>query len=298
MIEIIRGAKGYQFIVVSINNIDECLSYISDDSSMRSLYLSRKNYSEDLIEAITTHPDRIKIRYLHLMCHIENIQLFESFEWLEKINFGEENTEFNFSKMRNLKEIGGVWSKYWTNLENCSLLHTFGCSKFSKPIQSLPNLAKLKNIMLIQPGFSSLDGLEIASCLVDLRLTMARKLENIDALVHCAQTLTKLEIDGCKKIGSYDAIEKLVNLSYLIISNSSDLKSISFIEKMPKLVTLSIFETKLLDNDLSHCVSHPSLIDFRSGNKRTYIPPVPEVEAKLASKESKRSQVGLVNPAL
>jgi hypothetical protein len=68
------------------------------------------------------------------MCHIENIQLFESFEWLEKINFGVENTKFNFSKMRNLKEIGGVWSKFWTDLENCSLLDTFD-------VQNFPNLS-------------------------------------------------------------------------------------------------------------------------------------------------------------
>jgi hypothetical protein len=286
MIEIIKGANGYQFVVASIENIDECLSYISDDSSMRSLYLSRKNYSEDLIEVITTHPDRIKIRYLHLMCHIENIQLFESFEWLEKINFGEENTKFNFGRMSNLKSIGGVWSKYWIGLDRCPLLESFHLSKFAKSISSIPNLTKIKRIVLIQPRLTSLDGIETARNLVELELTMAKKLERIDALIFCSSNLVRLTIDGCRKIESYDTIEKLVNLSYLIIARSADLKSISFIEKMPKLVTLSIFETKLLDNDLTYCVSHPALIDFRSENKRTYIPTLQEIEVKLTAKAS------------
>ena len=115
---------------------------------------------------------------------------------------------------------------------------------------------------------------------------MAKKLERIDTLIFCSSNLVRLTIDGCRKIESYDAIEKLVNLSYLIIARSADLKSISFIEKMPKLVTLSIYETKLLDNDLTYGISHPALIDFRSENKRTCVPTVQEVEAKLTSKAS------------
>ncbi|WMW80828.1 hypothetical protein RF679_00770 [Undibacterium cyanobacteriorum] len=284
MIKIIDGLNGYQFIDVSMENIDESISYICADSSMRSLYLSSKNQNEGLIERICVHPDRTKIRHLHIMCEIENVRLFESFDWLEEINFGVENTRFNFSKMKNLKMLGGIWSKFWKGLEHCLLLESFHVSRFSNLVASIPNLAKLKRIVLIQPNLSSLNGIESAKRLVDLELTMAKKLENIDALNSCAPTLLKLKLDGCRKIRSYDAIEKLVNLSYLILSGSADLVSISFIEKMPKLVTLSIYETKLLDNNLTYCISHPSLIDFRSENKRTYIPTVQEVEAKLISK--------------
>lgn len=290
-ISIIKGLNGLQKIEVDLETIDACMTYIAQDPSSRSLYLSRRNTDENLVERLSQHEKITRVRRLSIMSSTQNIQLFESLDCIEEINFGEPNIKFDFSKLKNLKSIGGVWSKLWTSLDSCSALQSVQVSKFPGPIQSIPNLSKLTRLSLIQPSLSTLTGLAHAACLVELDISIARKLESIDSLISCKQTLTKLKLDSCRKITSYDVLEKLINLTTLHITASASLESISFIQKLPKLVSLSIYETNLIDNNLNTCISHPQLVDFRSENKRSYFPSLNDIETFLKGKNIEVSSV-------
>lgn len=268
---------------VEPDTVDESIRYILRSPEMRSLYLSQKNISAELVEKICQHPDRFGIRHLNIMASAKNIHLLAGFSWLEKVNIGESDVDFDFSGFNKLWCVGGVWSPSWKGLEQCQALRVFRASKFRGDFASIPNLKNLNEVSLIQPSITKLDGLDSARHLSVLELLLANKLESIDALGSCAESLVRLEIDGCKKIKSYASLAELLNLRELFVVSSADLPTISFIEKMPALTTLSVFETKILDHDLSYCLLHPTLKDFRSENKRSYIPSVPDVERKLAA---------------
>ena len=85
----------------------------------------------------------------------------------------------------------------------------------------------------------------------ELTIFRASRLENISALSNIKQTLTKLELDQCKRISSYDSLSKTINLRTLIIGNSAPIRSLSFVTSLQNLEFISFVGTNVVDGDLS-----------------------------------------------
>lgn len=277
MLNIIRGANGWQFIAITGSDLDEAFDFYADNPKKTSLFLDSMKCRSDVIERIYVHKKAHIIRSIHLLNEWADISLLEKFIWLEKISLGFEKSSFNFSKLTNLLSVGGVWSKKWTGLENCTNLKEFSASNFQGSISNIPQLGQLSEIILFKPNFVSLDGIELAKEISVLEISNAKNLCDISQVSKCDMTLKKLMFDACRKIVFLDELDNIINLEEIILSDCGKIKSISFIKNMKNLRILSVFGTRVIDNDLSPCVDHPNLREFRCDSFNGYTPSIKKV---------------------
>ena len=283
---IIKRLNQAEAIDVSLETLDEAVAYIAERPEKRTLFLSDGNYSKELVSAIKAHPDRKCILDMDVMSEAYDGAGFEEFYWLTGLGFGYPKSKFDFSKMQSLSSFGGVWSAKWIGVEQCKSLKRTQLSSCGWDMDNFPCLEQFESIALIQPKLKSLSGINRASSLKFLELCRAKNLEDISAISACHSTLIELDVSSCKKIASYQAVHQLTGLERLLIAESAPIDSIGFIQSMPNLKTLSVFETTVLDNDLSPCLHLPQLIDFRSERKRAYHPSVDAIKELVAKRKA------------
>ena len=281
MPHIIKGANGWEFVVVTDAGLNDDFKYVIHRGEKTALHILFNKCSKEIIGRICEHEKSHLLQAINLMDEGGEINKLERLTSLRAINFGYASHEFDFSALVNLEAIGGVWSRKWRGLDKCMYLTKYRVSKYKDVISNIPQLAKQEEISLIQPTISSLDGMEVAAKLSSLEITMANKLQDISAISGCAKTISKLVIDCCKKITSYDGINSLQNLIHLAITDGADINSISFIEHMNKLEFLSVAGTRILDNDLSYCIRNKSLRKFGCDNEKSYLPSREIIKAEM-----------------
>jgi len=115
------------------------------------------------------------------------------------------------------------------------------------------SLINLESLDCTQTNLTSLGFLRDLPKLTTFEISYAPKLLDIDGLTYCKKTLTKLEIDHCKRIDNYEVLYSLPNLERLLISDSKEIPSIDFVSKMPKLQDFSFVGTAVTSGDLSLC---------------------------------------------
>ncbi len=281
---VIKGADGVELIEVRIDNVDECLSFVSQESSSRVLLLSERCTSETLVDALIAHRDISCVERLSLMAPARNIKVFERCYWLTSINLGFEGSIFDFSLLSRLKKLGGVWSGDWTGLSNCDALCNVHVSKFHGGLKDLPSVRNLERVTLIQPTLTNLNGAEAAIRLEFLELSLAKGLIDISGLRGVGASLVELVIDGCKRISSYKDLGSLRQLRSLKITDSAEIESLMFLKDTTAIRSLNIAGSPLRDKDLSYCLTCESLREFRCEDRRGYSYKVRDVISAIRSR--------------
>ena len=83
-----------------------------------------------------------------------------------------------------------------------------------------------------------------------------KRLEDISALEHIAESVEALCISGCPKVKDFSVLEKLVNLRHLELTGRNEISSLSFLNQMPQIQTF-LFSMNVLDGDLTPCMKIP-----------------------------------------
>ena len=112
--------------------------------------------------------------------------------------------------------------------------------------------SSLDTLSLLLCKVRSLDGIQASNALQVVKLANCYQLENIDRLYDSRDTLKGLMIDSCKRIKDYSVLAELKNLTRLSIFGSGHIPTLSFIEQLPNLKTLTL-DVDVDDGDLSYC---------------------------------------------
>jgi len=170
----------------------------------------------------------------------------------------------------NLITLNCSLTKRLTGLENCKKLRNLTVSDYkskSNDLTAFPVLEKLQSLNLIITSITSLQGIERFSDLKKLEIFRASKLERISSLLTLSESLESLEIEQCKKIMDYEILGRMQSLRKIILSNSGEIKSLSFVQQLPLLDFISFWGTNVLDGNLNYC-KKINFVGF--DNKRHY----------------------------
>ena len=254
--KILIGVDGSRQFMIDSKRLEECESYIRERhltfigiNSFLGYEARDLGFLEglsDFIEGLTipeNHFDTTVINELH---------------HLKYLGFADNRTSYvDLSNFPNLSTLACEMSPRLLGLESCEQLKQLTLSSFRPKIRNLselPKLGSLKEINVFDTNIVSLDGIQKFSNLASVSIFKANQLENIDELGDLSNTISKVEIDKCKKISSYAILGHLQHLKRLIVLNSADIPSLDFVRHLPVLKFLSFVGTKIQDGDLSPCV--------------------------------------------
>lgn len=116
--------------------------------------------------------------------------------------------------------------------------------------EELRALRMLKSLGLTRITYEDLNGLDSFPELVELEISYATKLRNIDAIAGLTK-LSQVSFDVCKKIVDFSPLGSCSRLESLTINNCQTIASIAFLEKLKKLKSLIILGTRIGDADKS-----------------------------------------------
>ncbi len=141
--------------------------------------------------------------------------------------------------IRNLKALTGLKSLLLSGLREPDLREVVGSEQ-------------LDTLSLLLGKLESLDGLEHSKALKVLSLADCYPLRDISALSAVGPSLQGLMIDNCKNIEDFSVLGELRELRRLSLVGTGRIPSLSFLEKLPKLETLTL-TMNVEDGNLQLC---------------------------------------------
>lgn len=254
--KILVGTDGSKQFMIDSNRIDECIAFIrKNDLTYIGInsFIGFKSLSLDFLLDLADFVEGISIPEDHF-----DISVLNNLHKLVFLGFADDRkSDIDLSNFPHLSKLACEYTSRLHSLEACEELRDLSLTNF-KPekanLSQLPVLTSLQSLSLFVTNIDSLTGIEKFRHLESCSIYKASKLENITALSNVRLTLKSLELENCKKIKSYDALNELVELERLIISKSSPLRSVKFVKSLDRLDFFSFVGTNVEDGDLSPCV--------------------------------------------
>lgn len=216
---------------------------------------------------------------LSLENHLEGILLDGKIEYsylnkFKKLRFLsiQDNTKdtVDLNNFKQLETLCANITKRLVGLETCQNLKVLFVNSFkprTNDLITLPRIDTLEYLGLFQSTITDLNGIDNFKNLNRIQLYGLSKLTSIKELKKLSKSLLEIEIDKCKKITDYEILGDLTKLGKLIISESGQMESLTFIERLNNLKFISFWGTNVLDGNLDYCKK----IDFVGfDNKRHY----------------------------
>lgn len=286
---LLDGRNGVRFVQPTGVAYQPCIDFILTNPDEKLILWLRSIPGDDAINALLRCRGVEHLKRIHVQTRgLNAIERLSALSALQTFSV-DSAVAVDFSGMKHLTAVGGVWSETWTGLDQCAGLRDIHVSAFNRrSLEGLPNRRGLESLTLIKTTLRSLGGIESSTGLRDLSISYAPSLRDISALGKL-NSLRSLELESCKKVESHDALGVLQELEYLKFVRCGCIASISFIQGLKALIGLRLIETKLADRDLTHCITHPTLRHLVSTPARGLLPAVHEVELALSVRHGKNS---------
>ena len=65
--------------------------------------------------------------------------------------------------------------------------------------------------------------------------------------------LEEIQIEKCKKIGDFEVLGKVKSLKKIILSESGEIKTLSFVKELNRIEFISFWGTNVLDGNINYC---------------------------------------------
>jgi len=186
-----------------------------------------------------------------------DIKPLEYCEHLKLLVIGRNKQSISLARLHNIKDLSLDWHKniilpsstVASSIERLSLQ-----GYTSDNLLNLPKYSNLEKLILIQSSISTIKGIDVYVKLSELELSYCLKLQDI-AHVTDLPNLTKVDIEGCKKIINISVLSNAQSIKLLRLTNCGNLTDIEFIRKMKSLENFSFVKTNIVNGDLSPCLS-------------------------------------------
>lgn len=278
-VRVTKARDGY-FIAPGGADYQACVDYIVHRPGEQFTLEVKALPGVDAVRQIAGCTGVEQVKRIHVWPHeLENVQRLSRLTWLHQISFTGA-VAFNFTGMRRLERIGGVWSRAWRGLESITTLRHLRLSAYhARDLTELP-LRYIRDLTLIQPTISTLQGIEVAQDLESLKLAHASRLKDIGS-IESLQRLREVALKSSRGVIDLSPLGCVESLQSLSIEGCKMLLSLAFIGRLPKLEYLAVFDTLLADKSLSACTRHTTLRHFEANGLRGARPTIQEVKSWL-----------------
>ncbi|HEY9134142.1 MAG TPA: hypothetical protein VIM98_20520 [Dyella sp.] len=278
-VRVTKARDGY-FVAAAGANYQACVDYIVQRPGEQFTLEVKALPGVDAVKQIVDCVGVDQVKRIHVWPHeLANVQRLSKLTWLHQISFTGA-VAFNFTGMRRLERIGGVWSRAWQGLESVATLRSLRLSAYyAKDLAELP-LRYIRDLTLIQPTISTLQGIETAKDLESLRLAHASRLKDIGS-IESLRRLREVEFKNARGVIDLSPLGCVESLQSLTIEGCKMLLSLAFIGRLPNLEYLTVLDTLLADKSLSACTRHATLRHFEANGLRGARPTIQEVKSWL-----------------
>jgi len=251
-------------------------------SGIKGVVLSTINgYVPDNIDFLYDLPD---LEGVHMQEQVTDISPLYSLKKLKYLLL-ETKSEIDLARFPEMVHLRiGEWRTNIHNISQCKKLCWLYVYKFSPPKGGFELLYpgdSLRSLAITRSTLSSLSGIERFTSLRSLELNYFSKLSDISQIISLNDSLDILTFESCKKI-NINILSKMDKLRALIVKKGGDVQSIKFIESMSALEGVCIFDTNILDGDISPFINNKNLQDVSFTDKKHYSLKEKDIEKALA----------------
>ncbi|EJV59047.1 hypothetical protein [Bacillus cereus] len=240
-------------VLVSQESLSECIEYINK-FNVESLQISDMYYE---LEEISFLEECKNIKYLSLnSSYLKDVSSIYKLENLRSLSVNDSNYTLELNRLTTLEELYMYCDKKvtgWQELVNLKSLYLWKYNPQNKDLKGLDRLRNLEILSITQSKITSLRGIKSLEKLKTVKLNYLRTLINIDDLKYTNNDLCYLEIEACKKIEDFNAIEYLTSLETLNLFNCGQIRTIKFIQMLNNLKQFSFGGSNVIDGDISFC---------------------------------------------
>lgn len=252
---LMEGQGDYVSLCINSKRIEDCIKYLK---TYNLKYISINPYIDyyaDNIDFLVEVEDFLE--GLTILSQKFNYSIINNLHKLKKLGFADNKVDtIDLSNFRNLESLACEYSPRLIGIETCKNLKDLvltGYKPKNKDLTDLPELDELTELYLFQTNIVSLNGIEKYKKLKKIQIFSATKLESISALKYLSNGLVEIEIENCKRIKDYEVLGNLKLMKRLLILDSGEIKSLSFVKNLHNLSFLSFGSTNILDGNLSYC---------------------------------------------
>ena len=148
---------------------------------------------------------------------------------------------------KNITSIGYKWSKK-NDISQCSNLQSIdvhNCSDLASFFQQIGNLQFLKKLSFFKLSAPSISIGRLNTNIEELNLSYCSKLKTLDNIGKNLPKVTKMTIENCKHLCSYEALSEFKNLQNLNIFDSSPISDLLFLANLKNLTHIKIGKTQI-----------------------------------------------------
>jgi hypothetical protein len=225
-----NGSWG-EFLVVESKKINDAVDYINENE-IKNIWISNvhgyklKNLS--FLKKITSPLEGLIV--IDSNIELDGVNELTSLRMLSLSD--EMGYKLDLSKFRYLKRCSLLWNKEIFNLSTLLNIEDLNIRKGTATVftsDTFSGFKKLKELVLIECKMKDLAFLSNANQLEQLEVFYSPSLMDINAVRNC-RNLEKLVFDHCKNIkGNYSVLSDLGKLSFLNITDSKEIETLSFI---------------------------------------------------------------------
>lgn len=184
---------------------------------------------------------------------------------------GKYRQKIDFSKLINLRELHIHWepkySKEILKLRHLRSLTLYGYN--GEDLREFNQLESLEKLELVRGNVVDFSGIENIKSLKHLELSYMSKLKSIDGLEKL-NNLTRLVIESCNNIEFPEFIEGLDAVKEISVCRLKTFKSLDIFKKIKTLECLDVLEMKVEDGNIEILKDFNSLKTIRMDQKRHY----------------------------
>lgn len=249
----VRGIDGSAKLLFDSNRVIECCNYaISQGIKTISLYPGI--YIAKDLKPLLPIVNWIEGLLLDEKVEYNELHLFSNLTFLSIPDNGRSTIDLlSFPK---LEVLNCTLSKRLQGLKSCSNLRSLTIGDYkskTKDLSALPPLYNLQHLSLIKTDISTLKSIERFNNLKKIEIFSASKLESIAALQALSNSLEEIRVEQCKKINDFEILGKVKSLKKIILSESGEIKTLSFVKELPRLEFISFWGTNVLDGNIQYC---------------------------------------------
>jgi len=236
-----------EFLIVDSSKKESTIKFIRDNQIKNLSFNQYDGFDSMELSNYSKLPSVKRIEVV-----IENIASDElmKFENIEHLYLSSAlKQEFNLSIFKKLEYLNIEFNENIKNLGDLNSLKRLVVRKFNGNLNEISKLKNLEELEIIQGNTNSIEFIKELKNLKVLKLSYLKKLSDIMPISELK--LNELEFDNCKKINYEQVFSKCTSLQKLVISKSSKLQNIKFLEELKNLKHFSFVETNVEDGDLT-----------------------------------------------
>lgn len=266
---IINNIDGQEMLYINSQYLSDCIKYLYENNLRFIAISSFHNYLLDNLNFLIEHKDFIE--GLSILDDKWDLSILNHLHKLKYIGVPDNGKDLiDLKNFPNLEVAGVTFSPRLKGLEHCNKLKSLTLSNYISKfgdLTELPFISNLEHLSLIKPSISTLNGIDKFTKINKLEIFDAPKLQKLEMIYNLSLCLEELEFEKCKHIKDYEVLGKLINLKKLIILESGQIPSLSFVNNLKNLSFLSFYGTNVLDGNIEYCAGI-NYVGF--DNKRHY----------------------------